>query len=58
MRAEGFGPRLRAARQSARLTLTEVSERAGVHEETIGRIERGGMDPKLSTVVAITTRSR
>ena len=42
-------PRLRAVRERAMLTQAELSERSGVTEATISRIESGHQDARIST---------
>jgi predicted transcriptional regulator len=44
---------LRRWRQALGLTQAEVARRAGVSQPLIARIERGGVDPRLSTLRAI-----
>jgi transcriptional regulator with XRE-family HTH domain len=41
---------LRWARRRAGLTQRQLAERAGVPQSTIGRIESGATDPRLSTL--------
>lgn len=48
-----IGPDLRARRNEARLTLSEVARRAGIRLETLSRIENGHTDPQVGTVQAI-----
>lgn len=45
---------LRRIRRSLDMSQTDLARAVGVHRETIGRIERGVMDPSFRTVVAIT----
>ncbi|MBI5482172.1 MAG: helix-turn-helix transcriptional regulator [Deltaproteobacteria bacterium] len=48
-----LGVRVRQARERAGLTQAALAERAGVTDETIGRLERGAFEPALSTLVAV-----
>ena len=41
---------LRALRQGLNLSLSEVSERTGVSKSMLGQIERGEVNPTISTV--------
>lgn len=45
--------RLQARRQQLELPQVELSRRAGLHSETVGRIERGETDPRLSVVLVL-----
>lgn len=45
--------RLRARREQLGLSQPELSRRAGLHSETVGRIERGETDPRLSVVLVL-----
>lgn len=47
------GEAIRRLRRRAGLTQKELAERIGVSQSLISRIERGSVDPKLSTVQAI-----
>ena len=44
------GRMLRYARSRARLTQRELAARSGIPQETIARIERGRVDPRLGTL--------
>jgi transcriptional regulator with XRE-family HTH domain len=44
---------VRSARQDAGLSQRALAERSGVAQPTIARIERGQVDPRLSTVAAL-----
>jgi transcriptional regulator with XRE-family HTH domain len=44
------GRMLRYARRRAGLTQRQLAEKAGIAQETIARIERGRMDPRLNTL--------
>lgn len=56
--ADAFGVRLREMRESARLTLQELADRAGLNLHTIARIERGERKPQWATVVALAAALR
>jgi transcriptional regulator with XRE-family HTH domain len=45
-----LGKNLRAARKKLELSQIEVSERSGVEQGEISRIERGIRDPQVSTL--------
>ena len=44
------GRMVREARRRATLTQRELSAKAGIPQETIARIERGRVDPRIGTV--------
>jgi transcriptional regulator with XRE-family HTH domain len=44
------GRMVRYARRRAGLTQRELSAKAGIPQETIARIERGGVDPRVGTL--------
>jgi transcriptional regulator with XRE-family HTH domain len=48
-----LGPRIRALRQSRRLTLRTVAERAGVTESFLSQVERDVTSPSIATVQRI-----
>lgn len=48
-----FGDRLRALREESGLTLADLSERAGMHLQSLSRLERGDRSPQWDTVVAL-----
>ncbi len=48
-----LGPRIRALRQSRRLTLRVVAERAGVTESFLSQVERDVTSPSIATVQRI-----
>jgi len=48
-----FASGLRAARRRAGLSQRQLAERAGVPQSTIGRIEAGLTDPRVSTLQAL-----
>src|ERR1041385_1363230 len=52
MGGDGFGGRLRWARDQARLTQLQLAERAGMDRVSLARIEGGG-DTKASHAVAL-----
>lgn len=45
--------RVREAREGARLTQAGLAEAAGLHDESVSRVERAAFEPSLSTVVAL-----
>lgn len=47
------GPKLRARRRRAGLTLSEVARPAGIREETLSRIENCHTDPPIGTVQSV-----
>jgi transcriptional regulator with XRE-family HTH domain len=51
--SETTGQRLRKARKGKGFTLKQLSEKSGVPLSTISAIERNGLDPKVSQLVAI-----
>ena len=44
------GRMVREARQRANLTQRQLSAKAGIPQETIARIERGRVDPRVTTL--------
>jgi len=44
------GRMLRDARRRARLTQRELAAKSGIPQETIARIERGRVDPRVNTL--------
>jgi transcriptional regulator with XRE-family HTH domain len=48
-----LGPRIRTLRQARRLTLRDVSERAGVTESFLSQVEREVTSPSIATVQRI-----
>ena len=44
------GRMVREARRRANLTQRQLSAKAGIPQETIARIERGRVDPRITTV--------
>jgi transcriptional regulator with XRE-family HTH domain len=53
-----FGAVVRQLRVARQMSQWELSERAGVHKNTPGLIERGERSPALETINAIAGRSR
>jgi transcriptional regulator with XRE-family HTH domain len=51
---EGFGSRLRLARESAGLSMRELGERIGAGHAIIGRCERGERLPRLQDVAKLS----
>ncbi|MGH2585524.1 MAG: helix-turn-helix domain-containing protein [Dehalococcoidia bacterium] len=49
-RAFQFGAAVRAAREAAGLSQSELARRMGTNQPAIARLEMGGVDPKLSTI--------
>jgi transcriptional regulator with XRE-family HTH domain len=49
----GFGPLLRAAREG-KFTQKELGDAAGVHPNTIARLERGEVEPSWQMVLALS----
>lgn len=49
----GFGIRLRAHRETAGLTQKELSDLAGVHSNTLARLERGEHEPAWPVVISL-----
>jgi transcriptional regulator with XRE-family HTH domain len=49
----GFGKALQRVRVERGLTQKEVAEKAGIHPNTIARLERGKMEPSWQLVLAI-----
>lgn len=48
-----FGRRLREVRVGVGLSQDTLAERARVHPTAIGRIERGGREPRLTTILRL-----
>ena len=48
-----FGEALREARKRMGWSQSELAERSGVHLNTVSQVERGGADPRLSTLLAL-----
>lgn len=47
------GERVRDVRKKKGLSLTDISQRTGILESTLGEIEKGNMDPPLGTVIKL-----
>jgi DNA-binding XRE family transcriptional regulator len=45
-----FGEAVREAREAAGMSQADLASRMGTGQPTIARLERGGVDPKLSTI--------
>jgi DNA-binding XRE family transcriptional regulator len=50
-----FGRRLREVRLGNGLSQDTLAERAEVHSTAIGRIERGGREPRLTTILRLAS---
>lgn len=48
-----FGARVREKRLAAGLSQVELAERMGIPQNRMSVIEREGVDPRLTTVVAV-----
>ena len=46
---------LKRARKARAMSLAQVAERSGLHPQAIARAERDGIDPRVSTAMAIAT---
>lgn len=44
---------LKRARKARRMSLAQVAERSGLHAQAVARAERDGIDPRVSTALAI-----
>jgi transcriptional regulator with XRE-family HTH domain len=53
MESTGFAERLKALRAASGDTLASLSARAGLHLQSLARIERGEREPTWRTVVAL-----
>ena len=49
-----FGREVRRRRESLKMTLEELAERAGLTPNYIGTIENGKRDPSLSTIASLS----
>lgn len=47
------GSRIRSRRDALGLTQEELAARAGIHSETLSRVERGRMQPTLTLLLAL-----
>lgn len=52
-KSSAFGMRLKELRAQANLSQAQLAERAGLHEMTISRIERGVLSPGWEVVVQL-----
>jgi transcriptional regulator with XRE-family HTH domain len=50
-----FGANLRAARSKAGLTQATLGERCGLHRSEISLLERGEREPRLGTIVKLSS---
>ena len=50
---KAFGERIRLIRFAKKWTQQQLSEKAGLHVNCIGRIERGIYDPSLTTLIKL-----
>ena len=48
-----FGERVRAARRSAGISQEKLGELAGLHRTYIGHVERGEVNPTLTSITRI-----
>jgi putative transcriptional regulator len=51
--ATGFGVRLKAIREEAGLSQSELAEKVGCHKFTISKLERGTQEPAWPLVLAL-----
>lgn len=49
--AVAFGKRLREVRKERGLSVHKLAQTTGMYESDIGRYEKGGRDPQLSTIL-------
>jgi transcriptional regulator with XRE-family HTH domain len=49
----GFGPKLREVREQKGLTQSALATAAGVHANTVARMERGEVEPSWQMVLAL-----
>src|SRR5215831_15189217 len=54
-RPSGIGERLRAERQRSGMTVREIARRVGVSPSLVSQIERGKVNPSVSTLWAMVT---
>lgn len=52
--ASGFGEALRRVRAEKGVTQREMGERAGIHPNTVARLERGEVEPSWQVVIAVS----
>jgi transcriptional regulator with XRE-family HTH domain len=50
----GFGPALRSIRQEKGLTQKQLGEAAGLHPNSIAKLERGEVEPSWQVVIAVS----
>ena len=48
-----IGNNIRAERNRARLTQENLAEKISMNEKNLGKIERGQVNPKITTIIAI-----
>jgi transcriptional regulator with XRE-family HTH domain len=48
-----FGQRLREVRQDHGVSQEDLARRTGMYANTIGRLERGAREPRISTVLRL-----
>ena len=48
-----FAKTLRDARKSVPLSQEELAEAAGIHNNTVSKMERGELSPSVDTVIAV-----
>ena len=53
--AQTVGKRIRSLRRASGLTLEVLAERAGLHPNFLGLVERGTKNPSLDTMVHISS---
>lgn len=51
--ADAFGERLRELRQRQRMSQDDLARAAEIHLTAIGRMERGGREPRLTTILRL-----
>jgi transcriptional regulator with XRE-family HTH domain len=51
--AVAFGQRLRELRAERAVSQDQLAYRTGIHPTAIGRIERGGREPRLTTILRL-----
>ena len=52
-KAAGFAANLRRERERAGLSQEQLGFKAGIHRTEISLLERGGRDPRLSTIARL-----
>lgn len=48
-----FHQRLREVRAAKEMSQDELADRSGIHSTAIGRLERGGREPRLTTILRL-----